>query len=493
MRFVLALVIGVAAGFGLRWALEPGTAQYDGPSSAAAAPAPGVAAAMTPPARDAADERSSPRPRKPGRSSSPEPGPAPPERPRADEGGAPASFPPEAAAMLREIETAAADPDGGARALELAKQYVRLDRKPNVPARLVQSLIAKGGDFRSAGGYLFGWIACEEAAAEFRGIVAGAASASAWGTSESQREIAVGFLDHIRDFAEHLTDEDVLAVAACRDATLRRRGLSLAKARKLLSCDALLIRARTDADSEVRVTALLCAMDSALDEDPAVADEILAFARSSDELLRTFGLEHLGETGARGAALARELLDQGGLDADVYAAAVTSLIAARRFDRLATENLDDESRVRLLDCLWDAVAGDETTRAQVLETIRGMGPPRSAEEVGSLIAVARQAHALEFVFDAAKSKSASAEVRAFALTELMDDEESRAQAVTLAGEIVGDAATPAAERRVLLVKTAESLLRSGDAGVAIVRHVAANDADAQIRSLAARLLRKAGK
>jgi hypothetical protein len=395
--------------------------------------------------------------------------------------------------MLREIESAAADPGGGPRALELAKEYVRFERKPNVSARLVQSLIAKGGDFRSAGGFLFGWIACDEAAAEFRGIVAGAASASAWGTSESQREIGVGFLDHIRGFAEHLTDEDVLATAACRDATLRRRGLSIATSRKLLSCDALLIRARTDADSEVRVTALQCAMDAAPDEDPAVADEILAFARSSDEVLRTSGLERLGATGARGAPLARELLDQGGLDAEVYAAAVTSLIAARRFDRLATENLDDESRVRLLDCLWGAVADDPTTRAQVVETIRGMGAPRSAEEVGSLVAVARLAHALELVFDAANSKSAPAEVRALALTELMDTEGSRAQAVTLAGEIVGDAATPAAERRVLLAKTADSLLSSGDAGVAIVRHVAANDADAQIRRLATRLLRKAGK
>jgi hypothetical protein len=411
-----------------------------------------------------------------------------------DSGGAAPS--PRAVEHLAQIEAAARDGTDGARVLQMATEFRHMGGvvSPDVPSRLVKELTTRGGDFGKAGAELVLLISDGDARAELRSLAADGAQAAAWGTPDQREWIALVLLRRFRD--RDLPDDDVRLLASAKSPALRAYGISQGTQRRLVSWKEALASARTDPDSFVRTTALGAAWSAAGEDDAAeaaVADEIVAFARSDDPLMRAFGVDHLGITGARGAAVAREVLDQGGLDAGAYESAVTSLIAARRFDRLAPEGLDDDSRVHLVTSLYSAYSDDPSTRPQVIEAIRSMGSPTSAQEVEELAAFASDAGALELVFDAAKDKAAPVAARSRALNDLLAETESRDAAVRLAGEVLGDPPTTASQRRIILDEIGTRLIAAGDAGIAVLRHVADHDANAQIRGLAARQLRDAGK
>jgi len=496
MRVVVVLVVGVAAGYALRWALEARGTASGAPQPAATiaasseVPEPRAAAGAAP--WGSADRASaSPRTR----------------QPRAPEASAPANptpsaddapIPPEAIALLAEIEAASKDQDltTGGGVLAMAQRYVRFQRKPDVPASLVQRLMARGAYFEEAGGLLFGCMSRDEARREYRALLAGAPSASAWGTPEHQATVAVGFFEHLRNFFERLTDDDVRATLASRDPRLRRRGVQFAADRKLLGWDAFLERSKTDADSDVRADALTAALTATAEDESArrvIADEIVAFARSSDATLRACGLRHLEHAGAKGAAVAREILDQGGADEDLYRAAAACLIAARRFDGLASESLDDACRTELVRKLGCALEEDPSIRTQVLDTLRALGLPHTGEEVGELADAAKTADAMDLVVAAAKTPSAPIDVRIYAFCRLIDDQTTRAAGIALLGDVLRDPATTPVQRRALLKEASVELARAGDDGLALLRRVAKDDANPQIRDFAARLLRDAAK
>lgn len=397
--------------------------------------------------------------------------------------------------LLAQIEAAARDGRDGARVLELAVLLAhRGDQDRIVPPRLVQELMARGGDFDKAGGELFGRMSRADARAEVLALAAGGAQASAWGTPERRELIASGFLHHYLRLG--IEDADVVVLAASKSPALRAYGIELGAHRCLVTWDAALESAHTDPDPGVRVAALGGALSAASDDAAAlarVADEIVAFARSDDPAMREFAIQHLGDTGARGAVVAREVLDQGGLEPVAYESAVRSLLAARRFDRLAPESLDEESRRRLVSCLSDVFADDHSTRDLALGAVRSMGTPTSQEEVVQLCSFAADADALDLVFAVAKDTAAASAVRVQAVTSLLERDESRAAAVTLAGELLADAATQPSLRRALVDEAGPSIAVAGDAGVGLLRRVASADPNAQVRGAAARVLRDAGK
>jgi hypothetical protein len=492
-RLAAACAVGVVVGWCARWALEPSATISDPPRPVAPIEPPRPADIAAAGASSRADDDAKPtdptRAKRPRRAASSEP-----DAPTPGAGGQPHS--PESMALLADIEAAAEDPDDdGAAIYEMARLYTQLQRKPNVPASVVRRLMARGGKFKDAGVLLFGCMAYDEAVREYRGLLSGAPSAAAWGDAARQAEIAVGFFERLGNFVEQLTNDDVLATLAARDPRLRRRGVQFAADRRLLGWESCLERAKTDADSDVRAQALTAALDATADDAAArnvIADEIVAFLRSSDATLRASGLSHLEHAGAKGAAVARELMDAGGLDDDEYLGAARCLIAARRFEGLVSDALEETSRVRLLEALWEALEGDPSIRAQALATARALGVPKTSDEALALCSLADVAGAPELVVEVARSKTAGAGVRGDAISHLLQADETKADGVRAAGEAVADS-TSASQRRALVYGIANDLAAAGDEGVALLRRIANNDANPQIRDLAARMLRDAGK
>jgi hypothetical protein len=407
-----------------------------------------------------------------------------------------APFSPEAVALLAEIAADADDPDAnGPGVSNMAHRFLEFERRPNVPASLVRKLMARGGAFDQAGGVLFGCLGYDEAVREYRGLLAGAATAAAWGDAEHQREMALGFFRHYPKFAARLTDEDLTATTSARDPRLRGVGLRAAADAGVYSWETCLARARTDPDAYVRTEALDAAASVAGDDaaTSAVADEILSFARSNESAVRAVGLERLGRTGAKGATLAREILDQGGADGDLYGRAVSCLVAARRFEGLASTPVDDGCRAQLIRQLGSGLEDDASIRPQVLDTLRALGMPRTGDELGALADVAKAADAMDLVAAAAKDASAPIDVRKSAFVRLVDDETTRAAGIALLGDVLRDPATSPAHRRALIEEARTELVRAGDDGVALLRRVAKDDANPRIRELAAAALRDFGK
>jgi hypothetical protein len=481
-KTALAFAAGLAAGWGLcRLTIPARPPQPDGPV------APAVSEVRPP--SSVAEHVPSERPRRPSRDASPLP----------ESSTDAAATDPDASADdadLAEIETAARDGTEAKRVFNMAMVYAhsRGAKPPAVPPRLVQELMARGGDFDKAGGELFGCMSDADARAELRALAAG--PSPAWGSAEHQDVIARGLVQRFRVRPGALSDDEVSALSTSKRSALRGWGIRLAAQRGLLSWDAALVRARTDPDAEVRGAALSAAFGAAAGNDAAldaVGDEIVAFARSDDAVVRAAGLEMLGVVGAKGAAVAREIIDQGGLDADAYESAVKSLLAARRFDRLAPEGLDEDSRCRLVRCLYDTYSDDASTRTQVIEAIRAMGTPTGPDEVEEIMCFAADADATDLVADVAKNRAAPAAVRARALHDLVAEDASSETGVRLAAEFFAEPATTPSDRRAVLEEAGRALLGRGDAGVAVVRRVAEHDTNAQVRGVAARQLRDAGK
>ena len=485
----IAFAAGLAGGWAIRWATEPRDA---GLAASAPSPAPADPASMPVLPPLAAPQRA----------------PHVRARPATEAGaaaGARADAPHDASrsrpsaqsvALLARLEAEARDGHDGAQALDLAMHVVHDADAAGlvIPPGLVRELVARGGDYETGGVEMIRCLSASDVRAELLALAAGGAEAASWGTPAQREAVAKQLLHWFTQ--TNPADADVLALAGSKSPTLRAYGIELGAHRCLVTCDAALASARTDPDPEVRCAALGGALSAAGDDDAAlarVADEIVAFARSDDPAIRAFGVRHLVVSGARGAVVAREVVDQGGLDADAYESAVRSLLAARRFDRLAPDGLDEESRARLVSCLADAYGDDPSTREQALGAVRSMGPPASQAEVVELMNFATDVGAPELVFAVAKDTAAASAVRVQAVVSLLEGDESRAAAVTLAGELLADGATPASLRRALVGEAGPSMAAAGDAGVAVLRRVAANDANAQVRGAAAQVLRDAGK
>ena len=200
----------------------------------------------------------------------------------------------------------------------------------------------------------------------------------------------------------------------------------------------------------------------------------------------------LSATGARGAALGRELIDQGGLSEGIYEEAVQTLIAAHRFEKLAPEGLEDESRHRLLDYLSEALADDATIAAQVADALRAMEPPTVKDDgFAAFLDLAAQVHAPDVARAVARSGNAPPESRVAALESLLAMPDEAQAAAALAGDILTDPSAPAERRRRLLDDLHDSLTAQGEAGLAVLRRVADHDASRWIREAASNYLRDA--
>ena len=288
-------------------------------------------------------------------------------------------------------------------------------------------------------------------------------------------------------------DAGILAAVKSDDAETRLTAVNAAVERGLLSWAQLLERSRSDPDADVRCAALAGALQLASESESdldVVSDEVLKWCRDDDPEKRSFGLSHLGSTGARGAAIGRELLDQGGLTLDLYDEAVQTLVAARQFERLAPEGLDGPSRRTLLDHLEGTVDADTSTAPQVADLLRTIEPPAVKEGLDVFLDLAMKVNATELVRGIVKS-SAPVETRSAALAVLLDAPDQAIAAATLGGDILADPATPAAVRRQLLDGLGDMLAEQGEAGLAALRRVADHDQSPWIRERAAEILRDA--
>jgi hypothetical protein len=284
-----------------------------------------------------------------------------------------------------------------------------------------------------------------------------------------------------------LSDAEVLALLSHENAQSRQRGQYVAATRGLLSVAQLLDHARGDPDHAVRADALGLAVGHASDDDGTlalVANEVLAWARDVDSDRRSLGLQFLDETGAHGAALGRELLDQGGLSADLYQAAVHTLVAARRFERLAPEEMDPQSYDCLISELNAGLDADASIAPQIAEVLRSAGPPTSYADSWNYCVLAIHAGAPDLVRDVARSSSRPLAARGQAFQLLFDDPGEARDAVALAAEILTDPASPAGRRRAALDAIGWNLLQQGEPGLAVLRRVADHDANAWVRELA---------
>jgi hypothetical protein len=289
------------------------------------------------------------------------------------------------------------------------------------------------------------------------------------------------------------TDAELTAILDGGNRIERQRALGLAVARGLTSVPILLDRAITDPDADKRGRALDSAVCLAANGDgdmDVVAGAVVLAVRGTDTAARRSAVSCLHDLGARGADVARELIDEGGLDGYEWADAASCLVAAGRIDRLAVGEIDDGGRAMFQLYVSQALDRDPGLAPAVARLLREVGPP--TEQTGvidSYFDLALKARAVDVIRETARSSSAAPVAREWAVKRLLDISTESAAAVTIARVALGSASTYG--RRRLLETYGAELARQGEAGRAVLSQIADHDPSRALRDRAAEILHDA--
>jgi hypothetical protein len=275
------------------------------------------------------------------------------------------------------------------------------------------------------------------------------------------------------------------------DPDVRQLAVALALRRPGLFATALLAKATGDDAVQVRCQAL-CGMRGIADTGDAnvradVESAVIAAAGSSEMDLRQMAFTMLELAGARGMAIAREQIDRGGLGVDEEARIVGSLVRGGRAADVVGAAMPETRVAALIEAAGNVDDEKKQLLADLAPRAAEIPCPANPDLAANWAELMCRLGRADIAIAAARAPSRAALVRARVLAILFNQEgESSAAAVTCAGELLDDAASPTDLRRALVDVLAGA---DGDQVRAqvldILRRTATGDTNAAIRSAAA--------